>query len=224
MLDLLLPQRSRRPAGAAGGSSAAAVARNCRVHRATALRALRRADRVAGRALPRVCGAAARLRSARAAVGYDAAARRLVHAWKERGLRRLACEAAQLVVERLPRPRCMRSPLSPPTAGDVSSVATTQPSGSRSSLPRPGSCRACRCSSGRAAAASAAARPPSAARSARCLPGKERGARKGREVIDDVYTNRRHRCGGRDHAPRGGRAARRGDRLRARPPPRLIGR
>ena len=42
--------------------------------------------------------------SARAAVGYDPAARRLVHAWKERGLRRLAAEAAQLVAERLPPP------------------------------------------------------------------------------------------------------------------------
>src|SRR5437867_5253938 len=42
--------------------------------------------------------------SARAAVGYDTAARRLVHAWKERGLRRLAVEAAQLVAERLPEP------------------------------------------------------------------------------------------------------------------------
>ena len=42
--------------------------------------------------------------SARAAVAYDAAARRLVHAWKERGLRRLAAEAAQLVAERLPPP------------------------------------------------------------------------------------------------------------------------
>jgi len=42
--------------------------------------------------------------SARAAVGYDAAARRLVHAWKERGLRRLAAEAAQLVADRVPRP------------------------------------------------------------------------------------------------------------------------
>jgi predicted amidophosphoribosyltransferase len=42
--------------------------------------------------------------NARAAVGYDEAARRLVHAWKERGLRRLATEAAQLVVERLPPP------------------------------------------------------------------------------------------------------------------------
>ena len=42
--------------------------------------------------------------SARAAVGYDEAARRFVHAWKERGLRRLAAEAAQLVVEHLPPP------------------------------------------------------------------------------------------------------------------------
>jgi predicted amidophosphoribosyltransferase len=42
--------------------------------------------------------------SARAAVGYDAAARRLVHAWKERGLRRLAAEAAQLVADRVPPP------------------------------------------------------------------------------------------------------------------------
>src|SRR3954454_11141704 len=35
--------------------------------------------------------------SARAAVGYDAAARRLVHAWKERGLRRVAAQAAPLL-------------------------------------------------------------------------------------------------------------------------------
>jgi predicted amidophosphoribosyltransferase len=42
--------------------------------------------------------------TARAAVGYDEAARRFVHAWKERGLRRLAAEAAQLVVDRLPPP------------------------------------------------------------------------------------------------------------------------
>jgi ComF family protein len=42
--------------------------------------------------------------TARAAVGYDDAARRLVHSWKERGLRRLASEAAQLVAECLPPP------------------------------------------------------------------------------------------------------------------------
>jgi len=42
--------------------------------------------------------------TSRAAVGYDQAARRLVHAWKERGLRRLAVEAAQVVTEYLPPP------------------------------------------------------------------------------------------------------------------------
>jgi predicted amidophosphoribosyltransferase len=42
--------------------------------------------------------------SARAAVGYDEVARRLVHAWKERGLLRLAAETAGLVAECLPPP------------------------------------------------------------------------------------------------------------------------
>lgn len=41
---------------------------------------------------------------ARAAVPYDDAVRRLVHAWKERGLRSLADVAADLVAERVPRP------------------------------------------------------------------------------------------------------------------------
>lgn len=42
--------------------------------------------------------------SARAAVGYDEAARSFVHAWKERGLRRLAEEAAAVVAERIAPP------------------------------------------------------------------------------------------------------------------------
>lgn len=42
--------------------------------------------------------------SARAAVLYDAQAKRLVQAWKERGQRRLAREAATLVSETLVRP------------------------------------------------------------------------------------------------------------------------
>ena len=41
---------------------------------------------------------------ARAAVVYDARARTFVHAWKERGRRRLAREAAALVAETLARP------------------------------------------------------------------------------------------------------------------------
>jgi predicted amidophosphoribosyltransferase len=43
--------------------------------------------------------------TARAAVAYDDAARRLVAAWKERGLRTLAALAAELVSNIVPRPR-----------------------------------------------------------------------------------------------------------------------
>ena len=43
--------------------------------------------------------------SARAAIVYDANARRFVHAWKEHGQRTLAQEAATLVAETLVRPR-----------------------------------------------------------------------------------------------------------------------
>jgi len=42
--------------------------------------------------------------TARAAIVYDDPARRLVAAWKERGLRRLAVQAAELVAETVPRP------------------------------------------------------------------------------------------------------------------------
>jgi predicted amidophosphoribosyltransferase len=42
--------------------------------------------------------------SARAAVAYDAAVRKLVAGWKEHGLRRLALLAADLIVEELERP------------------------------------------------------------------------------------------------------------------------
>jgi predicted amidophosphoribosyltransferase len=42
--------------------------------------------------------------TARAAVEYDDAVRRLVGGWKERGLRRIAAEAAALVVDVVPRP------------------------------------------------------------------------------------------------------------------------
>jgi predicted amidophosphoribosyltransferase len=42
--------------------------------------------------------------TARAAVEYDEAVRRVVGGWKERGLRRLALEAAALVGDAVPRP------------------------------------------------------------------------------------------------------------------------
>jgi predicted amidophosphoribosyltransferase len=42
--------------------------------------------------------------TARAAVEYDDAVRRIVGGWKERGLRRLAAEAAALIADAVPRP------------------------------------------------------------------------------------------------------------------------
>jgi predicted amidophosphoribosyltransferase len=52
--------------------------------------------------------------SARAAVAYDDTARRLVAGWKERGLRGLAGDAAELVVERLSRPEAVLLTFVPP--------------------------------------------------------------------------------------------------------------
>ena len=52
--------------------------------------------------------------SARAAVEYDGGVRRFVSAWKERGLRRLAAEAAELVVGVVPPPRVAMLAFVPP--------------------------------------------------------------------------------------------------------------
>jgi predicted amidophosphoribosyltransferase len=103
MLDLLLPQRC--VVCGRGGRQLCAGCRDelpriepplCARCGAPTVWPVQRCRECAGRRLG--------FASARAAVGYDAAARRLVHAWKERGLRRLAAEAAQLVAERLPAP------------------------------------------------------------------------------------------------------------------------
>src|SRR6185503_10297957 len=103
MLDLLLPQRC--VICGSGGSRLCALCREelpriepplCARCGAPTAWPVERCRECAGRRLG--------FASARAAVGYDAAARRLVHSWKERGLRRLAVEAGQLVAERLPPP------------------------------------------------------------------------------------------------------------------------
>jgi predicted amidophosphoribosyltransferase len=52
--------------------------------------------------------------SARAAVEYDDGVRRLVAGWKERGLRRLAVEAAMLVGQAVPPPRVTLLTFVPP--------------------------------------------------------------------------------------------------------------
>src|SRR5438477_5914924 len=103
MLDLLLPQRCVVCGG--GRSQLCAACREelprlepplCARCGAPTAWPVERCRECAGRRLG--------FATARAAVGYNEAARRLVHAWKERGLRRLALVAAQLVAERLPPP------------------------------------------------------------------------------------------------------------------------
>jgi predicted amidophosphoribosyltransferase len=103
VLDLLLPQRC--VVCGSGGSQLCAECREelprlepplCARCGAPTAWPVERCRECAGRRLG--------FASARAAVGYDQAARRLVHAWKERGLRRLAAEVAGLVAERLPAP------------------------------------------------------------------------------------------------------------------------
>ncbi len=103
MLDLLLPQRC--VVCERSGSQLCAACRDdlarlepplCARCGAPAAWPVERCRECAGRRIA--------FASARAAAGYDEAARQLVHAWKERGLRRLAVEAAALVVERLPPP------------------------------------------------------------------------------------------------------------------------
>jgi competence protein ComFC len=103
MLDLLLPQRC--VVCGCGGSQLCAGCREelprlepplCARCGAPTAWPVERCRECAGRRLA--------FASARAAVGYDAAARRLVHGWKEWGLRRLSTEVAQLVAERVPPP------------------------------------------------------------------------------------------------------------------------
>ena len=103
MLELLLPQRCLG-CGAGGSVLCAACTAGlprlgptlCERCGAPTAWPVRRCRECAGRRLA--------FASARAAVAYDGAVRPLVPAWKERGLRRLAALAAELVVETLPRP------------------------------------------------------------------------------------------------------------------------
>jgi predicted amidophosphoribosyltransferase len=103
MLDLLLPRRCL--VCGAGGALLCAACRSglprpepplCALCGAPVAWPVQRCRECGGR---RIAFAAAR-----AAVVYDDAVRRLVAGWKERGLRRLAAEAAEVTAERLARP------------------------------------------------------------------------------------------------------------------------
>jgi len=113
MLDLLLPQRCL--VCGAGGTPLCAGCRDglsplepplCERCGAPVAWPVARCRECAGRRLA--------FASARAAVAYDESARALVAGWKERGLRRLAEEAAAVLAERLPRPDAACTTFVPP--------------------------------------------------------------------------------------------------------------
>jgi predicted amidophosphoribosyltransferase len=103
MLDVLLPQRCIL-CGLGGAQVCGACVRRlqrlrppfCACCGAPTAWPVQRCRECAGRRIA--------FASARAALAYDVSARTIVSAWKERGLRRLAKLAAQLVVESLSRP------------------------------------------------------------------------------------------------------------------------
>jgi predicted amidophosphoribosyltransferase len=103
VLELLLPRRCL-VCGASGAQLCAACRHGlpplepplCERCGAPTAWPVRRCRECTGRRLAFAC--------ARAAVAYDDSVRRLVDAWKERGLRRLAEDAAGLVAERVPPP------------------------------------------------------------------------------------------------------------------------
>jgi len=114
LFELLLPQRCV----VCGGGGAGQLCLSCRdalprlggplCDRCGAPTAwpVRRCAECAGRRLA--------FAQARAAVEYDDAVRAVVGAWKERGLRGLAREAAQLVAEQVPRPDALALTFVPP--------------------------------------------------------------------------------------------------------------
>jgi len=113
MLDLVLPQRCL--VCGRGGPQLCLACRSrlatleaplCERCGAPTVWPVRRCRECAGRRLG--------FASARAAVAYDERARRLVAGWKEHGLRGLAGDAADLVVERLARPEAVLVTFVPP--------------------------------------------------------------------------------------------------------------
>jgi ComF family protein len=103
VLDLLLPQRclvcslpGEHVCGGCRASLRRIVAPLCERCGAPTAWPVRRCAECAGRRLA--------FGVARAAVEYDEPVRQIVAAWKERGLRRLAEWAAELVLEAVPRP------------------------------------------------------------------------------------------------------------------------
>ena len=214
MLDLLLPQRC--VVCGCGGRQLCAGCRDelqriepplCARCGAPTAWPVERCRECAGRRLA--------FASARAAVGYDAAARRLVHAWKERGLRRLAAETAQLVAERLPAPEVEALTFVPADRGRRLERGHNPAEAARA--------RARRALGAPVPAAPRADARRSPARQLRCrapdrarrLPRDRRRAPEGRRDRRRLH-DRRHRRGGRECSPRRGCTPGRGGGVRTR--------
>ena len=192
LVDLLLPPRCVSCGGPRPTLCAALPLVAPTVRRA-ALRALRGADGLAGRALPRVRRPPTRVRARRAPrVAYAGPARPLVRAWKERGLRRLAASrrrARRRVGSSAGGRRHHVYPARPGAAARAG--ATTRPSGSRGSSRGAGSSTRRRCSTGRGTRCAAGRRclAPSGGANVRGAFAARRGARRrGSLLVDDVYT------------------------------------
>ena len=188
MLGLLLPQRCvvcDRPRTLLCEDCARALARF-----AAALPiAVER--RPCGRsALRRVLGRRLAFAHARAAVVYDDRARRLVGAWKGRGLRTLAVAAAELAAAGVVRPSADVVTFVPPDEDRASGVDTIRRSGSRARSPRArsvapllGRTRAVRPQRGLDLADRRRATSASAFSALRHVPARV-------VLVDDVYTSR----------------------------------
>ena len=148
LLDVLLPQRCaacERPGAALCADCRASLIRLappiCARCGSPGAWPVRRCAECSGRRLA--------FASARAAILYDEPARRLVLAWKERGRRRLAREAAELVAETLRGPTWRRSRASRPNAGAHARAGPPAGGGARARARHSsGSCPWSRCCGG----------------------------------------------------------------------------
>ncbi len=183
-----------------------------RPHRAPGLRAVRRSRRMAGAALRRVHRPSARVRAGRAAIVYDARARRSSRAWKERGRRDLAPLAGDAWSRVVPAPAGRRADVRPGRPG-ARTRARTRPGAaaggrarSRWGLP----VAACSLRTRRRAAAGGAAARAERRRNVRGASRRSPGAAARSCLVDDVYTTGATASACARRAPAGRRAPRRG--------------
>ena len=152
--------------------------------------------------------------TARAAVAYDDRARVLVAAWKERGLRKLAELAAELVCRGRPPPAVVHADLRPgrPQPPARAWAQPRRAPGERDRRPLGPPSRAPPVQETRRRSAAGSASRRAATQRARCVPGHRRRAPDARPRRRRLH-DRRHGLGGGDRASQGRREAHRGRHL-----------